>query len=543
MPSAVLTLGALPMWSFQRWGIWPALAVCSLVLGNPVSAAAQTLAVAVGDIGTTLDTRTFQGNALPILNSTQEALFEYGYKPTSDPKVELFDNSRILPALGESYEILPGKEIRVKLRPARSAAGNVLGSADVVWTVQRNVALNTLGAYALRQMGVNMADPVTAVDEHTVRFNVSDARTPAEHFLTWWILAPFDSVEARKHATAEDPWATIWLSTHTAAFGPYHIKTYRYAESAILERNPNYWGALPAIGTIVIRAVPDAGSRQQLLQAGQVQYVPDLPRQQLRDLQANAGSDITISYVPFTRMSYMDFNVTVPPLDKAAVRQAVSYALPYDALLGQVYGGNSAQRVTGPLPDLLNYPNGQGWPFKQDLEKAKALLASAGLPNGFAMQLHYCLCNPGPEMQQVAVLIQNALAQAGIRVELRQEPSNAVFQAGLLTKRFPVALASVSPFAADAGFMLVNMIGSSGAQNNGGYANTEIDRLLTAINAAPNGPQRAALIDQVTKIWIDEVPFADLLQPDLAIAFSKALTGYKSHASGHAFFKYFRFAN
>lgn len=530
-----------------RSGRWRSRILAVMLAAISSAAAAQgsnrTLAVAVGDLGTTLDTRTFQSQALPILNSTQEALFEYAYKETNDPRVQIFDNTQIRPALAESFEHVPGKSITIRLRPAKSAAGNTLTSADLLWTIQRNVALNTLGVYAMRQMGVDMSNPVTVIDERTVRFNLAEQRTPAEHFLTWWILAPLDSTELKRRATPEDPWATNWLATNSAGFGPYRVANYRSAESATLERNPNYWGPQPDIARIVIRAVPDAGNRQQLLQAGQVQYVPDLPRQLLRELQARPNSGVAVSYVPFTRISYLNFNVTSPPFDNPLVRRAVGYALPYQALVQQVYGADSAQPASGPVPTLLGYQTPEPWPYRQDAGRARQLLAEAGFRDGIDMQMHYCLCNPGPEMQQVAVLIQNALAEAGIRVALRQEPSNAVFQAGLFGRRFPVALASATPFASDAGFALANMVSTGGAQNNGGYNSPEMDRLIAALNTTPDGPARAAIVTQVRRLWEQDMPFALLLQPHLAVAFANSVTGYRSHASSHAFFKYFRFTN
>src|SRR5690606_14337142 len=81
-------------------------------------------------------------------------------------------------------------------------------------------------------------------------------------------LGIFDSVEARKHATDDDPWAREWLKNNTASFGPYTVERFDPGNEVTLTAHCGYWPGSPTIETITMRNVPDAASRAQLLQSG-----------------------------------------------------------------------------------------------------------------------------------------------------------------------------------------------------------------------------------------------------------------------------------
>jgi peptide/nickel transport system substrate-binding protein len=114
------------------------------------------------------------------------------------------------------------------------------------------------------------------------------------------------------------------------------------------------------------------------------------------------------------------FNTLRPPLDNKLVRQALSYAIPYDDIIAigaQGYGTQSR----GPVPAGV-------WPYSEnidqyahDLEKARALLKEAGHPGGgFKLKLTYAAENQNE--QRFAPLIKEAFAKIGVEVELAPMP-------------------------------------------------------------------------------------------------------------------------
>src|SRR5262249_49100828 len=146
-------------------------------------------------------------------------------------------------------------------------------------------------------------------------------------------------------------------------------------------------------------------------------------RSQLSSLQSNKSVQVILQ--PGTRFSYLQYRAGVAELDNKLVRQAISYAIPYDKILQDVYYGTSLAAKT-PGTWLPN-SDPTSSPYTYDLAKAKQLLAQAGYPNGFSVSLSYSLANPGPENEQVAVLIADSLKQIGVTVKLEKPSSEAAF--------------------------------------------------------------------------------------------------------------------
>ena len=109
---------------------------------------------------------------------------------------------------------------------------------------------------------------------------------------------------------------------------------------------------------------------------GAVILHPDI----MYDLESD--SNIKIYDAPSSRLNYLGMSNSVAPLNNVAVRQAISYAVPYDTILNEVLQGYGKQ-LTSPIPDGTPYHTDEFFQYKVDYDKAKALLAEAGFPEGF----------------------------------------------------------------------------------------------------------------------------------------------------------------
>src|SRR5690606_24399436 len=119
------------------------------------------------------------------------------------------------------------------------------------------------------------------------------------------------------------------------------------------------------------------------------------------------------------------FRAGVEELDNQQVRQALAYAIPYDTILEDVYQGTALPAST--VGTWLPNAHADGSPYKYDLDKAKELLDEAGYGDGFSVNLSYSLVNPGPENEQVAVLIADSFKDIGVTVNLQRPSSEADF--------------------------------------------------------------------------------------------------------------------
>ena len=503
----------------------------------------DTLRVAMAEVTSNLDPATYNVPANNVLMAgavgylVSYAFGDFPDDAVYDGAVPVVETDNYVPELAESWEFADDNlSLTMKLREGvLSPYGNELTAEDVKWTAERNVALTTVGNFGMTVGKIDKENPVTVIDDYTVQWNLTETSPLLVKIMTWSWFAPIDSVEAQKNVTADDPWATEWLSGNTAFFGPYHVTEFDPGQSVTLEVNENYWDAAPEIERIVMQTVPDAGSRQQLVQRGEVDFVADVPRQQLVALQGE--SDVQVILSPSLRFSYLQYNVNVEPLGDKLVRQAISYAIPYDTILEDAYQGTSlpAETVGMWLPNASDATS----PYEFDLDKARELLTEAGYPDGFAVNLTYSMANPGPENEQAAVLIANSLAEIGIDVTLVKPSSEADFGASYSSGEFQMAIAGLSPGAPDLGYALFVMAHSGGFQNFGKFAGpAEFDELLIDGISNPDEQERQQSMAQALEMYHEYVPATPIADPLVGIVASPRVQGVQIGVWAHPYWKY-----
>lgn len=508
--------------------------------GSPGAPAAKrdTLVIALQELGTTIDPRTYQAASMTLLQATLEPLVYYGMRTVKGYSVPVFDPQTFTPGAARSWVIDPKQRFMTMTlrRGVKSPYGNELTTADIKWTVERSIATKSFGgAYMFAQANIDPANPITVIDKYRFRWNLKGLSPNLLRGIAFHWESPFDSTEAKKHATEQDPWAQEWLATNSASFGPYHVTQFTPGQSATLEANPNYYGGAPPIKRIVMRAVPDPGNRQQLLQSGAVQYAPDIPRVQLAQLAKN--KNVKVEYGRSTRMLYLLMNTKMKPWDNRTLRQAVAYAIPYEQINKQVYKG-TATLASGPVSPLFTrYHDPKTWKYKYDPAKAKELLQKSGV-GAVNATLQYSLSNPGPETAQVAIIVRNALKAIGLEVQLDQATSDAAYFAGLIAKKVPFGFGGTAPFIADAGFQLFNT--GPGGSGFADYTDPQFVAQAVAANRVIEPKSRYRAIHRAQVYWNRDVPEVPILEPNYGVAMHPDLFGFNVQHTGFPLLKLFR---
>ena len=393
---------------------------------------------------------------------------------------------------------------------AVSAYGNTITSEDVRWTFDRIIALDGVGRFLLSWGGgINLEEPIRVVDDRTFDLVVLDTNNPYSlAVLTYGQMGPLDSVEVLSNATDDDPWGAGWLSTNSASFGSYRLDSITPGEELRLVPNPNWWGSAPDIDLIVVRAIPDAAGRLQLLQAGEVDFADKLTLAQFAsvggELQAIAANGNTT--VPLV------LNSGFEPFADVRVRQAISSAIDRTALVQGPMQGSAKEALYQVLSEVPQ-PPAPGDPATYDPDGARALLAEAGYGDGLAFTLTINPVRPGPFSEDLAVLMKDQLADVGIDMSIEVMASSADFQAQLQEGQLQAWLSSQTPGISDPQFAWLLVHHSTKAfENAHGYSNARIDELIDIMAFTPYGPERDAMVLEAHQILIDEVPWIPLIE-------------------------------
>lgn len=215
-----------------------------------------------------------------------------------------------------------------------------------------------------------------------------------------------------------------------AAVGTGPFKHVSFAkEFAVMERNDDYWGEASKWEGVEISSVSNSGARFAGLLAGDYDLIENPTSEDITALDGN--DDFDFSSKPAWRTMFVVLDVNAEgapgvsaadgsaPLANAKVRHAMSLAINRDAITDRLFGGNAAPanqyspsyRAGAPEMPALEY----------DADKAKALLAEAGYPDGFTLQFN-APSDRYPNGTRVAQALAQYWSRIGITVELNTQP-------------------------------------------------------------------------------------------------------------------------
>ena len=333
------------------------------------------------------------------------------------------------------------------------------------------------------------------------------------------------------------------LNAQPVGTGPFVLK--RFQKDAVIRyaANPDYFAGKPAIDGLVFAITPDASVRLQKLRRGECQIALS-PKPQ--DVQAaRAESRLAVSETPAFMTAFVALNSQHPPLDKPQVRQAINLAFDKASYLKAVFEG-SATPASGPYP-----PN--TWSYAKDLPgyahdpaKARALLAEAGLADGFKTTIWTrpsgSLLNPNPSLG--AQLLQADLAKVGIQAEIR------VIEWGELIRRAK---------AGEHDLLFMGWAGDNGDPDNfltpqfacasvqsglnfARYCDPQLDQLISQGKAASAQAQRSELYRQAQTLIQQQALWLPLAHPTAFALHSDRVSGYQVSPFGRQDFAKVRLA-
>ncbi len=217
-----------------------------------------------------------------------------------------------------------------------------------------------------------------------------------------------------------------WAETHNPAVeamgtGPYKLVGFNPETGVELIRNDGYFGDAAPFRTANIRVVTDAAAKLNGLRTGEIDAAAVIAPQDLEQLRQVPG--IVAGAIPSQRVQIIRFNTNIKPLDDVRVRQALNYAVNKEAITKALFGGvvqpARSQIITSFHEGFNEDPS--AWPY--DPAKARELLAEAGYPNGFEVEMVF---GKGSYVggEQAAQIVAAQLAQVGVKATLNILPNS-----------------------------------------------------------------------------------------------------------------------
>lgn len=413
------------------------------------------------------------------------------------------------PRLATEWEQVDPVTTRLTLREGVTFTnGEAFDSATAKFSIDTMLAAP---AYASFTSSIATAE---IVDEFTIDVI---AKQPSGLILTSLAMGSFQYPPAYFAEVGEEAYASAPIGT-----GPYVLVEWQKGVAVTLEANPDYWDGEPFYTDVEFRIIPDKAAQVAALRSGQVDFVPDLPIGSIGEVEG--ADDLALLTQPSNRVYYATFTTLQEgPLQDPAVRRALQYAIDVDAIINGVLDGHATplagQIVTGSFfgfnPDLE--------PTPYDPELAMEMLAEAGYPDGFTMQLQYSATN----IQEVGQAVALQLAEVGIDVQ------QDVLEPGTFLQRL-VAKELVGMFYAgslpppDAHFMYQQFRSDFRYSY---YSDPEVDRLIDEGLASADPEDRQQAYSDLTEAFTANPPFIPLFQSEDVYGVTNTLSGFEPRVS------------
>ncbi|MBI4670673.1 MAG: ABC transporter substrate-binding protein [Chloroflexi bacterium] len=449
------------------------------------------------------------------------------------------DLANLKPALADKWDIKDAGdkwELTFTLRDgAKFSTGNPVTADDVVFSIQRAIALNKSPAFLYIDIAKLTQDSVVAKDPKTVVITMPKDASPQAllTIFTFTLGGIVDSKEAKAHEKDGD-FGSGWLLDHSAGTGPYMIDHWTKDVEVLLKANPNA-SVQPKLAQVLIKHIPESNNQQSQLEKGDVDVAQNLTPEQIGDVTKKPG--VTFAKGNSLLLFYVGMNVTVKPLDNEKVREAIRTVIDYDGITKDLLSGNGTKWQTV-IPNGLLGANPDA-PFQQDIEAAKALLKEAGVEGGFEIELGVPTgaAPGGVAWADLAAKVQSDLDQVGIKANIKQVAqaellTNYRAQKGQLTMilwgpDFPDPDANVGPW-------------TDYAAKSIAYRNAWDDKDAAAQGRAAaletDPAKRAAAYKTLTDYILHKGPYAVLYQPTQLFALRDNVKGFEWNPMGYADF-------
>ena len=422
--------------------------------------------------------------------------------------VYIDNEGNIAPELAQEITKVSPKETLIKIKnDIKFSNGETLTIDDVLFSLERAKASPKMS------QDLYMIESFEKVDDRTLKINTLYDAGNLLHK-----LASGGVAIVNKKAFEED-------ENNIVGTGMFKLKEWVAGEKLVLERNEFFKDSKSNIDTLVVKFVPEANSRMIMLETGEIDLARDLLPLDFKKISED--TKFTTVEVETPSNMFLGFDLRNELLADKRVRQAIAYAINNEDLVKTVFNG-SASVATSPVPKITTGHNENSNNYPQNIEKAKQLLAEAGYPNGFNIELFVSEDNQRIDM---AVIIQDNLKKIGINAEIK------TFQWAAYVSTIenpniikPLFIMSWNISNDDPDEVLYPLYHSSQIDAHTNvvfYKNEKFDNLISEARETTDKEKRMKLYEEAQDIIQEDLPHYTLVYPKQNFAYKASIKNIK----------------
>jgi len=473
---------------------------------------AQTLTIAQGTDAVTLDPHNSTDSpSATVISHVYETLFE------------LLPTGEVVPQLATGFEVsADGLVYTFSIREGVVFHDGTPLTAEIV-KGSMDRFLDPENAFAFSSVLLGRVQQVDVIDDYTVQFTLSSRFAPLVTNLTHNTTAIMLPAAAERFG--ED------FNANPVGTGPFKFVRWERNIRIDLERFDGYWGEQAGVDRVTFLAVPEDTTRMALVETGEADVAVRVPPADV--MRLNANPNVTVENVSSQRTIYIYFNATMEPFTDRNVRRAINHGVNNHEIAEFIFGGAVRPSDAAIAPGIFGYtPIGE---YEYDPERARALLAEAGFPDGFDTTLY---CPTGRYLRdiQACEAVQSQLADIGVNADIETLEWSAYLA---FTRRpadentVPMAMLGWGTVTGDADYGLFALFHTSehvpDGSNRSFYSNSVVDALLDEARGTPDPSLREQLYADILQILFDDAPWLFMHSETQLVAVRDNIAGLVIH--------------
>ncbi|MFG0630403.1 ABC transporter substrate-binding protein [Pseudomonas sp. xss_2] len=404
---------------------------------------------------------------------------------------------------------------------------------DVLWSIRRQLDPNhpwhdktSVGYPYFESMAFkDLLKSVEKTDAHTVVFTLNRPEAP---FLRDMAMA-FTSIYSAEYGDQLlKAGKTGELNSKPIGTGPFIFQRYNKDAQVRFKPNPEYFRGKPPADALIFAIATDSNVRLQKLRANECQVAlypkpDDVP-------SIKTDPKLKVAEMEALVTGYIALNTEHKYLRDVRVRKAIDMAFDRQTHVDQLFGkGNALVGVNPYPPTMIGFNNDNKNP-PRDLDKARALLKEAGVPEGTVLTLFTRNgggpTNPNPRLS--AEMLQADLAKIGIKLDIR------VMEWAEMLRRAKNGEADMvsTGWAGDNGdpdnFLspLLSCDAAKSGENYARWCNPKFQQLITRAREVIDNDERASLYFKALAVYDEDQPWISMAHPKMFTAMRENVEGY-----------------
>ncbi len=434
--------------------------------------------------------------------------------------IELGPNGEYVPGLAQSWKVsTDGKTWDLVLRKGiKWHNGDTLTAQDVVSGVERMRRPEISAGWYASGLLDNL-ERVEVVDDHHVKYHFKAPFPLFPFFVNMALPVPKKYIEA----VGDE----VFSNQKPVGMGPFkYVRSVKGGEYEF-EAFDGYFGKIPPFKTLVLKIMPENGTRLAALKTGEIDIAKGIQGRMLMELKKIPGiSTTSTSSGASSHIGFAHMHEKGSPWADVRVRKAVAYAIDRQTIAKTIFNGEASPAVFPDCATCFGVPKDmKPWPY--DPAKAKALLAEAGYPNGLPGEWDIQTMNSGsaPSQPEVTQAVAGYLAKVGIKTKFQLMEGGAfstAYKAKTL-KGLPVKGSGETQF--DVG--LKTQVWAARAESWSMLNDEDTNKLWDEQLVTTDVAKRRALLEKAVKIMVDDVRTVSLVEINTIFALGPKIKQYK----------------